>query len=188
MIKVQKEDLTFEESIYTDKSKIKKVYTVGLVLFLLAVICIVWATIYWEDYTYLTKNVVTGRVRQTGIASILYGWGWGFVIVIPVVYGIMWTTLDFNNPILAVNKDGLYINKEGIKKTFLSWEEFSINTNINNGDLELRFKEPEKIVALQKGIIKAFVKQSYVKQKLPFVIKKEQEIIITFIAKYLTSN
>ena len=135
---------------------------IGAALLLISICCIIWAHFNWEEYTTVTQNALTGRVKSKGLAPTLYGWGWGFAITIPIVYGMMWTTIDFNNPSFAVNKEGIFINKAFFKKMFLSWEEFS---DIKRGDknvLQLHLKDAEKIVNQQKGIGKLFLKQTYV--------------------------
>ncbi len=162
----------FDVEIFLDKSKIKKVYIVGLILFLVSVGCIIWATLNWEEYTELRQKL-NGRVVETGLASILYGWGWGFAVAIPVIYGIMWFTLDFKNPTLAVNKEGLFKNGEFFKKTFLPWSEFSSVQKQENGDLWMQLKDPQKIVDQQSGMGKAFLKQTYVKDNSPITISND---------------
>ncbi|MCB0401131.1 MAG: hypothetical protein KDD41_03545 [Flavobacteriales bacterium] len=176
----------FEVEIYLDKSKIKKIYLVGLILFLISIVCVVWAKMNWEDYTILTQNVLTGKVKEKGLAPTLYGWGLGFVIAIPIIYGLMWSSFDFKNPSIAANKEGLFLNKEFFKKTFINWNEFSNINQQENGELHLTLKNPEGIVDQQKGIGKAFLKQTYVKDRSPITLDPADSEKYAELVDYIT--
>lgn len=178
--------LTFEAEAHLDKNKIRKVYGVGALLFLLSVGCILWAIANWDDYTEVRYSLKYGTNVETGLASILYGWGWGFAIAIPIIYGLMWFSFDFKNPSFAVNRDGVYINRELFKRTFLRWEEFEKIEKQENGILWLYFKNPEQVIGRQPTFYKPFLKQTYLKEKSPMAIENDGEFerINELILKY----
>ena len=167
--------LIFEAETFLNKAKIKKVYIIGAVLFFLSIACILWAIANWEDYTEIRYSLKYQRNVEIGLAHILYGWG--FAIAIPIIYGLMWFSFDFKNPSFAVNRDGIFLNRELFKKTFLSWSEFDRIEKQENGDLWLYLKDPAKIVKQQPGWRKPFLKQTYVKDKSPINIENEGDFI-----------
>ncbi len=167
----------YEAETYLDKRKIKKVYSVGLILFLLSIGSIFWANANWDAYTETRYSLKYGTNVQTGLAPILYGWGWAFAIAIPVIYGLMWLSFDFKNPSFAVNKDGIFINRELFKKTFLPWKEFDRIEEQDNGVLWLYMKDPAKIVSQQLGFRKPFLKQTYVKDKSPISLENDNDFV-----------
>ncbi|NOQ74058.1 MAG: hypothetical protein GQ574_18775 [Crocinitomix sp.] len=178
--------LVFEAETYLDKGKIKKVYLVGLLVFLLSVGCIFWAIANWDAYTEIRYSLKYGRNIESGLASILYGWGWAFAIAMPICYGLLWMTLDFKNPIFAVNKDGIFVNRELFKKTFFQWNEFDRIEEHDKGALWLYFKDPAKIVSEQSGPRKILLKQTYIKNKSPMTLEGDGDFvkINEFILKY----
>lgn len=176
----------FEADLPVNKSRIKTVYTIGLVLFIISVVCVVWSHFNWDEYTYLVQDVITGEVSRTGIASVLYYWGLGFGIAIPVIYGLMWFSVDFKNPALGVNKQGVFINQEGFKKAFLKWEDFERMEKKENGDLRMYMKDPASIVKQQPAATRPFLTQTFVKDKSPITLSASEkaEKIIELIVKY----
>ncbi len=176
----------FEAQIFIDKSKIYKVYGVGVMLLLVSIGCILWAQANWDAYTSIHYSVKRQRNVETGLAPILYGWGWMFTIAIPLIYGLMWWSFDFKNPVLGVNKNGLFINKDLFKNTFLHWGEFNRIERNANGDMLLFLLDPQKIVAQQPGFRKVFLKQTFVVQKAAICIENElrNKAIIACIQEY----
>lgn len=67
------ENLIFEAQLFLDKSKIRKVYSVGAVLFLIALGCIFWAMANWSDYSEVRYSLKYGTNVETGLAPTLYG-------------------------------------------------------------------------------------------------------------------
>jgi hypothetical protein len=165
----------FEAELQTDKKKIKTVYTIGGILFVVAIGCVIWSHYNWEEYTHLVQDVITGEVSRVGIASILFSWGLVFAIAIPVIYGLMWMTVDFKNPALAVNKRGIFINREGFKKAFITWNDFERIEKKSDSELKLFMKNPQEIVSQQPGFAKPFLTQTYVKDKSPITISAEDD-------------
>lgn len=182
--------LVYEAETYLNKKKIKLVYTVGGILFAISVGSILWASANWDEYTEVVWSVKYGRYVEAGLAPILYGWGWGFAIFIPIIYGLMWFSFDFKNPSFAVNRDGIFINRELFKKTFLAWNEFDRIEKKEEGHLWLYLKDAEKIVNQQPGWRKPFLKQTYVKDGAPISVTNDEkhEKIIQAIERYSTSN
>lgn len=178
--------LIYEAEAFLDKNKIRKVYIVGAVLFLLSVGCILWAIANWDAYTEVRYSLKYGTNVETGLASILYGWGWAFAITIPIIYGLMWFSFDFKNPSFAVNKDGVFINRELFKHTFLHWDEFEKIEKQTNGTIWMYFKNPEKIISQQPRFYKPFLKQTYLKDKSPMAIENDEDFapIAALIEKY----
>lgn len=167
----------YEAETFLDKRKIKKVYIVGLIFFLLSVGSILWANANWDAYTEVRYSLKYGTNVHTGLAPILYGWGWGFAIAIPIIYGLMWLSFDFKNPSFAVNRDGVFINRELFKKTFLPWNEFDRIDEQDNGELWLYMKDPAKIVKQQLGFRKPFLKQTYVKDQSPISLENDGDFV-----------
>lgn len=176
----------FDIEIYLDKATYKLVFAVGGALLIIALGCTIWGYANYDEYSETVKTV-SGRVRDRGLGPTLFGWGIGFSIAIPIMYGLMWMSLDFKNPALAVNKNGFFINKEFFKNTFIRWEEFA-DINMNNGFLNLVMKDAEAIVNRQKGIGKAFLKQSYVKDNSPITIdpneSSQHKELVEAVIKY----
>ena len=160
----------FEAEIYTSKSKIKTVYIIGAALFIISIGCVIWSSLNWEEYTYLVQHAITGEMTLTGPASYLYYWGLGFAIAIPVIYGLMWFSLDFKNPALAVNSEGLFMNQEGFKKMFLTWSDFERMEKKDDDDLRLYMKDPESIVKQQPAFARPFLTQTFVKERSPVTL------------------
>lgn len=165
--------MQFDSAVYLDKAKIKKIYMVGLVLVLVAIACIIWATIYWEEFSVVTRNALTGKVKTKGLAPTLYGWGWAFAIGIPVVYSLMALSLDFKNPAFAVNKDGFYINKNMFRKTFVTWKQVSTLERVDPTEIHVRLHNIEEVINKQSGIAKPFLKSTYITQGNPIKINNE---------------
>ncbi len=165
--------MEFDSAVYLDKTKIKKIYMIGFVMIILSIACIAWASIYWEEFSVVTRNALTGKVKTRGLAPTLYGWGWGFAIGIPVVYGLMALSLDFKNPSFAVNKDGFYINKSMFRKTFITWQEVSSLERVDPTEVEIRLINTEEVIGRQSGIAKPFLKSTYITQGNPIKINNE---------------
>lgn len=180
------ENLIFEAQIFLDKSKICIVYSVGAVLFLIALGCIFLVMANWSDYSEVRYSLKYGTNVETGLAPTLYGWGWGFTIAIPIIYGLMWMSFDLKNPSLAINKDGIFLNRELFKKTFLPWAEFKRFEKDDNGGYLLYLNDPQKIVNQQPGWRKPFLKQTYVKEGAAIGIEKDERTaeIIQLLDKY----
>lgn len=176
----------FEAEIYLDKSTIKKVYLVGAILLLLSVGCIFWATFNWDAYTEVRYSLKYGTNVERGLAPTLYGWGWGFAIAIPIIYGLMWMSFDFKNPSLAVNKSGIFINRELFKQTFMEWDEFEKMEKDSEGNISLFPKDPKKMVAQQPVWRRPFLKQTFVKDKSPISLEKDErtEQIVELAEQY----
>jgi hypothetical protein len=177
--------LLFDAQVDTDK--IKKIYIVGGVIFVIAVGCAVWAKLNWEEYTHQVQNVLTGEVSTTGPASILYSWGLMFAIAIPVIYGLMWFSIDFKNPALAVNKSGVFINQEGFKKAFLKWDEFDRIEKKGEDELRLYMKNPEEVVKRQPAAMRPFLTQTFVKDRSPYTLTPSSDNakkVIELVGKY----
>lgn len=179
-------NLIFEAQAYLDKKKIKKVYAIGAVLFLVSIGCILWAIANWDAYAEVVYSLKRQRNVETGLAPILYGWGWGFAVAIPIIYGLMWFSMDFKNPAFGVNKTGVFVNRELFKQTFLPWAEFDKIEKQPDGSVWMYLKDPAKIVAQQPGFRKPFLKQTYVKDKSPMTVEPEGDYaaIVALIEKY----
>ena len=161
--------MNFEVELYTDKAKLKIIYGIGFGLFLLSICAIIWAELNWDEYSEVVQGALTGKVKTRGLAPTLQGWGYGFAICIPIVYGLMFWATDFKNPALAVNKDGLFINQQLFSKTFVTWAEMT-QEHHESGELWIRFKDPAAIVEKQSAVAKVFLKATYVKEKGPFTL------------------
>ena len=117
---------------------------------------------------------------ESGLAPILWGWGWAFAVAIPLIYGLMWLSFDFKQPAIAANRDGLFLNRELFKSTFVKWAEFDRIEKQEDGSLWLYFKDPASIIAQQPKWRQPFLKQTYVKDQSPISIEnkdKEQAVI-----------
>lgn len=169
--------LVYEAETHLDKAKIKKVYIVGVLFFLISVGCILWAIANWDDFSEVRYSLKYGTNVETGLAPILYGWGWGFAVAIPIIYGLMWFSFDFKNPSFAVNRDGIFVNRDLFKETFLSWDEIERIEKKENGVLWLYLKNPEKIIGQQPGWRRPFLKQTYVKDQSPMALENEDDFI-----------
>jgi|GEM_PF-2326686 len=176
----------FEAQVMVDKKKIKIVYGIGLFIFLAAIGCMIWSEIYWEEYTFYVKEIFTGKEKLAGLPTILYYWGLGFVIAMPVLYGLMWLSIDFKHPALGVNSKGIFLNREGFRKTFLEWHEFDRMERQGNGDLWLYMKDPEGVVKRQPAFARPFLSQSFVKTRSPITLSREEKAreIIDLVTKH----
>jgi hypothetical protein len=175
-----------EAYLMTSKALVRKVYTVGAVVFLAAVGAWVWGELNWDEYTHVVQNVLTGEVSTVGPASIAVSWGCAISVTMPIVYGLMWFTIDTKNPSLGANNQGLFINREGFRKTFIRWSEFSHIEKRNDGQYRMYMKDPQQVIDRQPGAIKPFLKKTYVTDKGPIVIgaKYEERPIADLIGKY----
>jgi hypothetical protein len=181
--------LLFDAQVETDKSKIKKIYIVGGVIFVIAVGCAVWAKLNWEEYTHTIYNVITGETSRGGLASILYSWGLIFAVAIPLIYGLMWFSIDFKNPALGVNKNGVFINQEGFKKAFLKWNEIERIEKRGENELRIYMKNPEEVVKRQPAAMRPFLTQTFVKDRSPYLLKSSSETdnsrkVVELVGKY----
>ncbi|HTF04975.1 MAG TPA: hypothetical protein VK826_13200 [Bacteroidia bacterium] len=165
----------FEAEIQTDKKKMKTIFIIGGIIFVISLGCVIWAHLNWEEHTYLVEDVITGEVSRIGIASTLFSWGLVFAIAIPVIYGLMWMSLDFKNPALAVNKRGLFINREGFKKAFITWNDFERIEKKGAGELQLFMKNPQEIVAQQPAFARPFLTQTFVKDRSAITLSAEDD-------------
>jgi len=162
--------MNFEASVYLDKSRIRVVYIIGGIAFILAIAAIIWSVLYGDEFTEIRRNALTGSVRERGLGPAAKKWGIGFAIFIPLVYGIMAATLDFKNPAYAVNREGFYINKDMFRKTFIAWSEVASIERISDSELHIRLKDMESVIARQRGFTKPFLKTTYVTQNQPIVV------------------
>lgn len=156
-------NIQFDKALYLDKKKAYTIIAVGGVLFVLSLLGILIAQIFWDDYTYLAYSLKQGREVTAGWPTTLQGWSIGFAICIPIVYGIMALLMwDFKNPVLAVNDQGIFINMIMFKKCFIRWDEIKSVDRIreNNKDaLQLTFHNPKAVVDKNPGFFKAFLKE-----------------------------
>lgn len=181
-----------EAAVLPDKKKIKMVYIIGLILFIVAAASAVWGWLFWDEYTELVENVLTGEVSRIGPASIALSWGGIFAIAIPIVYGLMWMSIDLKNPALGANNQGFFINRDGFKKAFLKWNEFERIEKNSETNLWLYMKNPQEIVDRQPGFAKVFLKKTYVTDKSPIVISAEaspeEGRVVELVRKYALSG
>ncbi|MCI5057461.1 MAG: hypothetical protein MRY83_15200 [Flavobacteriales bacterium] len=149
----------FGEEIWLNKKKVMPIMYIGMVLFGLSVIGIILSYMFWDDYTYQVKTLK--GIKTRGWPSTVSGWSWGFGICIAIIYPLMYFFMfDFKRPVLAINDEGILINKSMFKNAFVKWDEIqSVNVKENNGEwtLQLSFVDPIKIVEKQPGLSKAFL-------------------------------
>ena len=163
---------------YLNKQKYNRIYITFGVLIALSAIGVIWAYFNWDDYSTTTENILTGRVRERGWAPTIFGWGLGLIGCLLFVFLIMWRTLDFKNPSVAISNEGVLLNKEFFKNNFVQWDDFSSIKKSSKNEtetIELQFKSPEEIVNRQSGMGKAFLKQSYIKEPGTFSIDKNDD-------------
>jgi hypothetical protein len=177
-----------EAFIMTSKALVKKVYIIGGIIFAVAVAAWIWGELNWDEYTHVVENVLTGEVSTVGPASIAVSWGAVFAIAIPVVYGLMWFTIDTKNPSLGANNRGLFLNREGFRMTFIRWTDFSHIEKRIDGEYRLYMKDPQQVIDRQPAATRAFLRKTYVTDKSPIVIggndKQEENRIADLIGKY----
>jgi hypothetical protein len=180
-----------EAAVQPDKKKIKIVYIIGAVIFVGAVLAAIWGWLFWDEYTYTVQNVITGEVSTTGPASLALSWGIILAVIMPIIYGLMWMSIDLKNPSLGVNNQGLFINREGFKKTFIKWNEFE-RTDLRDGkEVWLYLRNPEEVVSRQPGFAKAFLKKTYVTDRSPITVHGESEDeqkVVQAISRYAPAS
>lgn len=177
-----------EASIMANKALFRKVYIIGAILWLGAIGAIIWGKLNWDEYTELVQNVITGEISTVGTASIAVSWGTIFAIAIPVVYTLMWFSIDLKNPSLGANNQGFFINRDGFSKTFLKWNEFDRIARKDDGQYWLYLKNPAEVVERQPAARKPFLRKTYVTDQSPIVIGGEdtsnEKPIADLVAKY----
>lgn len=180
-----------EAMIMPNKALIKKVYIIGAVIWLAAIGALIWGKLNWEEYTELVQDVITGEISRIGPASIAVSWGTIFACVMPVIYGLMWFSIDLKNPSLGANNQGLFINREGFKKTFIKWNEFSHVEKKEGDEYRMYMKDPQQVIDRQPAATRAFLKKTFVTDKSPIVIggsdTPEENKIGELIAKYTSA-
>lgn len=164
---------------FINKGLYKGLFMVGVFLVIVCLVGVVWAHFNWDEYSTSYQNVLTGRVKEKGWAPTIYGWGIGMIICILFIMFIVWRTVDFKNPSLIVHQNGLTINKEFFKNTFVEWDEIKTIRKkegvIDSTTIEVKFKDSKEIVSRHKGISKAFLTQNYIKDGGNFLIKKGED-------------
>lgn len=177
-----------EASIMPNVALIKKVFIIGGVLFVAAVGAIIWGKLNWDEYTEVVQDVITGEISTIGLASQAVSWGTVFAIAIPIVYGLMWFSVDFKNPSLGANNQGIFLNREGFKKTFIKWSEFSHFEKKSDGQYRMYMKDPQSVIDRLPGATKGLLKKTYVTDKSPIVIGgelvPEEQQVADLIGKY----
>jgi hypothetical protein len=181
-----------EAAVLPDKKKMKTVYTIGFVLFALACGAAAWGWFFYDEYTELMQDVITGEVSREGPASAALTWGSVFAIAIPVMYGLMWMNTDMKNPSLGANSQGLFLNRNGFKKAFIRWEDFGRIEKKNDGAIWLYMKNPEAIIAAMPGSAKVFLKKTYVTDQSPIVLSAEsaddpEQRVMDVVSKHIAA-
>lgn len=180
-----------EAAVQPDKKKIKTVFIIGGIIFIASVGAALWGWLFWDEYTHQVQNVITGEVSTQGPASIALSWGIILAVVIPIIYTLMWMSIDLNNPSIGANNQGFFINREGFKKTFIRWNEFERAERRDENSMRLYMRNPEEIVSRQAGFAKAFLKKTYVTDRSPITVDGEsddEKKVVEVISRYAPLN
>lgn len=149
--------MNFEAEIWPDSKKMMKVnISLGLVC-LLAIVGIIVANIFWDDYMHTVETLRGTRYR--GWPSTVQSWSIGFLVLTPLTWAMMFFGQDRKKPMLAANQEGLFINQQLVKATMVPWNEIS-KFEVNGESVDVTFADATKVINAQGFPYKAFVKSN----------------------------
>lgn len=109
----------------------------------------IWSSINYDDYSELTRSLRTGVVAKRGLAPTIYGWT---LFGVPLfIIGIIFMLLskDFKVEGLIIDYNGILLNREGIRKTLIRYDNISETEIFINPDPEVKNKTPELLIKMK---------------------------------------
>jgi len=167
----------YEIEIHYNQQKIKQVLTILSVLAVLSIVAFILGTIFWDEYTsvdYSTslRGKQKASVNGWPVWACMIGKYLGIVSTISLLF--VYFKGKNKEAVLALNKDGLYINMNGIKDTFLTWKEIARIEKVvppsGGVALSIFFADNLKIIENATGIQKTMLKEN-LKDGKPFKIE-----------------
>ena len=172
---------------YRNKKKYKHKIIAGLIVLAISVAAVIWAELNWEEYSELRRFPFLGNIEmEVGLAPTSYGFGWTFIILIPIIIAVDKLFSDYSRPGIGVNTEGFFINLNLFKNLFIEWDQFEKIEKARGGGLLLYLKNPDKIIASQPMVSRWLLEKTYVRNKMPIQIhfKIKNIGIIEFIERY----
>lgn len=127
-----------------------------IIFIIICIIAYVLSQIYWDQYTE-TVTTLKGRTKVIGWPASFSRWslifGGGTLVTLPFLYLMQ----DWKNPSLALNHEGVFINQQLIKNTFVPYSNISGIIRTPEG-YKIAFKDLADILKQQSFIFKPFVK------------------------------
>ena len=148
--------MNFEAELWPSKSKLRMVSISLGTICVLSIIGIILANIFWDDYM-TTMQTLDGRIRNVGWPSTVQSWAIGFLVLTPLTWAMMFFGQDRKQPALGANRDGLFINQQLVKATYVPWSEISEIVSTDN-EMTVTFAHPDRIINAQRFPYKPFVK------------------------------
>jgi hypothetical protein len=139
---------------FGNRKAVKMLLFVCLSVFALSVAFIVWAELNWDEFSsYEDVGVLRRKMRTTGWAPTVQGFGiWG--IILSSILGFFgFFTTDFKNPTYGLNMDGLFINHMWYKRVFLRWNQIAgmKEGGLGSTGINVRVYTPEDVVSQISG-------------------------------------
>jgi hypothetical protein len=130
-----------------------------ITLIIICAVGIILSNIFWDDYTEQAYSIKLQRNVTVGWPATVSGWGWWLGIGAIVISPMMFFMQDFKNPSLALTLDGLFINQQLIRNTFVPFA--NVDKVVKDGKgYRIFFKDNKQIIQQQVFLFKPFVKSN----------------------------
>src|SRR3989344_6001244 len=184
-------EANFEIEIWPDSKKLKKILlSITLITIVAWMSCLI-GKIYWNDYV---ETVITlqRKTKYVGWPVKFYYYGMLIGIAGIISFAFILLTKDNKHPVLALNKNGLYINQQLIKQTMVEWaniKHIELKNEEKSKTIEIYFHDPNKIIETQSNAKRPFLKENlkdnkpllcsdkYVKGNLGLFYEKSKQMI-----------
>lgn len=148
--------MKFEAELWPNSSKMTMVNISLASVCIISIIGIVLANMFWDDYMTVMQTL-DGRTRNVGWPSTVQSWAIGFLVFTPPAWAMMFFGQDRKQPALAANKEGLFINQQLVKATFVPWKQIK-EVTATQTEMTVEFGYPDQVINAQKFPYKPFVK------------------------------
>lgn len=153
----------FEIELWPNRALYKKAVITMIIAGIACWVGVVLATMYWDEYTY-TYTTLRGAERLGGWPTLVFSWGILLGIALPAMLVLMALLMrDKQNPALALNREGIFINQQMIKATMVKWDDIAHierGSQFGMASLAIHLKYPEAVIEAQRPVKKPFLKET----------------------------
>jgi hypothetical protein len=167
--------MTDKKYIIDDRGTFKGGLITMSVVTLIGAGLFVWSSINYDEYSEITKSLKTGIVARRGLAPTIYGWTMFGVPLFTLGILFMIMSKDFKVEGLIIDDNGVLLNREGVKKTLIKYDNIKKSEIYIDDSPEVENKTPQLLITIidPTVIVKNQIFPLTVMAKKKFVDKKE---------------
>lgn len=150
---------TFTREIPHNSQKAKYAFISLFCTLILCIAGVILSKYFWEGHTSWVYSLKYQRNIEVGWPVTLHTWSLWLGIAIIVFAPMIYFMQDWKNPSLALHADGLFINQQGMRNTFIPYK--NIKALVKEGSsFNILLLNSAEIVQQQVFFFKPFIKSN----------------------------